>query len=202
MTNQSIDPHGDAASEPHADKYNDPRAKITRRGVLLGVAVAALGIIGAAASIHVRRTRLTRTTEFWGRETIMALQLAERMELRPRGRDHFEPVDLTATPGLGHLRRALLDERNFDWRTETNGAVQDLCENHSSESPTCVRLRLTDPTAGRVGTIDIDIELSGGWVGPGDGTHRVQATTWVQPKLRNYLTTMLNVRQQRYDLRE
>ena len=189
-------------SDPHADKYNDPRAKITRRGILLGFTVFVLGIFGAAASIYSRRTRLGETTRFWGRETITALQLAERMQLLPRGSSDFEPVELTATPGLGHLRTALLDERNFDWQTEDAGSVAEKCSAEASKVPHCMQLRLTDPTAHRVSTIEIDIDLAGGWVGPSDGSRRVQATTWVQPKLRNYLETIMTVQQKRYDLRE
>lgn len=213
MTDDSIDPRDnetpqrtDASpnpqSDPHADKYNDPRAKITRRGILLGLAVFVLGVIGAAASIYFRRTQLGETTRFWGQETITVLQLAERMQLLPRGASDFEPVELTATPGLGHLRRALLDERNFDWQTEDNTSVAENCSTKASEAPQCVQIRLTDPTAHRVGTIEIDIDLAGGWVGPSDGSRRVQATTWVQPKLRNYLATIMNVEQKRYDMRE
>ena len=80
--------------------------------------------------------------------------------------------------------------------------VAGNCPKKPSEIPDCVQIRLTDPTANRVGTIEIDIDLAGGWVGPGDGSRRVQATTWVQPKLRNYLSTILNVQQKRYDMRD
>jgi hypothetical protein len=111
-------------------------------------------------------------------------------------------VELTATPGLGHLRRALLDERNFDWQTEDTASVAENCSETVSDVPQCVQIRLSDPTAHRVGTIEIDIDLAGGWVGPSDGSRRVQATTWVQPKLRNYLATIMTVQQKRYDLRE
>lgn len=213
MTDDSIDPYDnetprqtDASrvqpSDPHADKYNDPRARITRRGILMGLAVLVLGIIGAAASIYFRRTRLGETTRFWGQETITALQLAERMQLLPLVAGDFEPVELTATPGLGHLRRALLDERNFDWQTEETASVAGDCSKRTTDGPPCVQIRLTDPTAHRVGTIEIDIDLAEGWVGPSDGSRRVRATTWVQPKLRNYLATIMTVQQQRYDHRE
>jgi hypothetical protein len=205
MTDISIDPCDNEPSGPaeqHADKYNDPRVKITTRGILLGVFVGVFGIIGAAASIYLRRTQLEQTTRFWGPETITALQLGERMELLARGSSDFEPVELTATPGLGHLRRLLLDERNFDWPTESGGSVSEKCQKSDSDSPQCIQLRLTDPTAHRVGTIEIDIDLAGGWVGPSDGTRRVRATERVQPKLRSYFSVIINVRQKRYDLRE
>ena len=137
----------------------------------------------------------------------MALQLAERIELLPVEGSDFPPVDLTATPGLGHLRRALLDERNYQWDTETDRSALEDCgksepQDDDDEFRKCVRLRLTDPTANRFDTIEIDINLGGGWIGPGDGSRRVQATAYVQPKLRNYFGTIINVEQLRYDLRD
>ncbi|MGI9471648.1 MAG: hypothetical protein ACR2NZ_08970 [Rubripirellula sp.] len=211
MNDESIDPDENPESEqqlksakdPHADKYNDPRVSITPRGIGICVAVLILGAIGAAGSIYARKTKLEQTTRFWGDETITALQLAERIELLPIGSSDFKDVELTATPGLGHLRRALLDERGFDWTTETEGSAAEMCQPvKEDEPPSCVRLRLTDPTAHRVGTIEIDLDLAGGWVGPGDGSRRVRATEWVQPKLRNYFATIINVEQLRYDLRD
>lgn len=205
MSDSSIDTQENVAADPHADKFNDPRAKITRRGVLMGIGVVVLGIVGAAGSIYARRTRLEETTRFWGEETITALQLAERMELLPRGNADFEVVELTATPGLGHLRHALLESTHFDWTTETDASVSELCQgapDPEMKTPQCVQIRLTDPTANRIGTIEIDLDLAGGWVGPSDGSRRVQATYWVKPKLRNYIATILNVQQLRYDHRE
>ena len=194
MTSESIDPTN---ADAHADKYNDPRAKITTRGIVIGVAVVLLGIVGAAASIYARRTRLGETTRFWGQETITALQLGERMQLLRPGDNEFDPVELSGTPGLGHLRRALLDERSFDWSTEIDRSVSEKCE-----ADNCVQIYLTDPTAHRFDTVRIDIDLSGGWVGPSDGSRRVQATEWVQPKLRNYFRTIIDVQQKQYDLRD
>lgn len=204
----------------HADKYNDPRAKITPRGVWMGVAVIILGIVGAFGSIYARKTKLGESTRFWGEDTITALQLGERIELLPAGGSDFPPVELTATPGLGHLRRALLDERNYQWDTETNRPALENCRKpNADQKPNadlhpnadlaepegfthCIRLRLTDPTAHRFDTVEIDIDLGGGWIGPSDGSRRVQATPHVQPKLRNYIGTIVNVEQLRYDLRD
>lgn len=201
VENSSPDRH--SAADPHADKYNDPRASITMRGIWIGLAVTVFGIVGAAGSIYARKTRLEQTTRFWGEETITALQLAERIELLPCGNSDFRPVELTATPGLGHLRRALLDERSFDWESESSDAASDMCQPpQPDEPPNCVQLRLTDPTAHRVGTVEIDLDLATGWVGPSDGSRRVQVTEWVQPKLRNYFATIINVEQLRYDLRD
>ena len=186
----------------HADKYNDPRVKITPRGIAMAIGVLLLGILGAAASIYARRTHLEQTTRFWGQETITALQLAERIELRPRGAADFPTVDLTATPGLGHLRRLLLDERNYDWSSESVGPALENCSKTKTDQPQCVQLRLTDPTGNRVGTIEIDLDLIGGWIGPSDGTRRIRASQRVQPKLASYFSTIITFEQKSYDFRD
>lgn len=201
MSDPQIDPTTDIHPDIHADKYNDPRVKITRRGILIGIAVAVLGFVGAAASIYARRTQLEQTTRFFGAETILALQLAERIELLPRGNESFETVTLAGTPGLGHLRHRLLDERSYDWATESKLSVVESCGEVGPDGPGCIQLRFTDPTAHRFGAILIDLDLQGGWIGPSDGSRRVQATPWVTPKLRNYFKTIMTVQQKRYDLR-
>lgn len=216
----------------HVDKYNDPRAQITRRGVLMGVAVAVLAVFGAAGSIYARKVPLEKSTDFWGQDTITALQLAERIELLPRGNETFSRVELTTTPGLGHLRRALLDQRNYDWASIDSQSVADTCLTDlgnegsadqesvqpgrssndqpddsrpailSKLNPSCIQLRLTDPTAHRFDTILIDLNLAKGWAGPGDGSQRVRFNDHVQPKLKSYFATIINVKELQYDLRD
>lgn len=192
----------------HADKFNDPRAKITGRGIGIGLAVILLGIAGAFGSIYARRTQLVESTRFWGEETIAAFQLAEMVELLPAGNSQFPPVELTTTPGLGHLRRALLDERNYQWDTETNRPALENCpeaeptKTSDRQLKKCIRLRLTDPTGKRFDTVEVDINLKEGWIGPADGSRRVRATAYVQPKLQSYFATIVNVEQLRYDLRD
>ena len=206
MTQQLNEDESNLAVDPHADKYNDPRVQITRRGILMGVAVVLVAIVAAGLSIYARKTPLVETTKFWGLETVTALQLAERIELLPRGDDDFPRVELTTTPGLGHLRRALLDERNFEWETvEPKSVASQWTSNDDSDakgSPASIQLRLTDPTAHRVGTIEIDIDLNGGWVGPSNGEQRVRIREYVQPKLKNYFKTVVNFKQRRYDDRD
>ncbi len=194
--------HATSGEAAHADKYNDPRAKITNRGIGIGIGVLILAIIGAGVSIYARKTRLTETTRFWGQETITGLQLAERIELVPRDSSDFPTVDLSGTPGLGLLRRLLLDERNYDWTTESDERALVDCEVETPGKPSCVQLRLTDPTANRIGTIEIDIDLKDGWIGPSDGSRRVQASERVRPKFGNYFSTIINVEQKRYDHRD
>ena len=199
---ESVSGDDPAKTNAHADKYNDPRAAITPRGVAIAIGVLLLGIAGAGLSIYARKTKLGETTRFWGQETITALQLAERMELRSRGTSSFKPVDLSGTPGLGHLRRLLLDERNYDWSSEQAGSALADCGEPQGDRPRCVQLRLTDPTAKRVGPIEIDLDLDTGWIGPSDGSRRVRATERVQPKLANYVGIIVSVEQKRSDFRD
>jgi hypothetical protein len=197
MTELSSDPASEL--DRHADKYNDPRAKITRRGILIGVGVVLLGILGAAASIYGRRTRLVQTTRFWGPEVILALQLGEKIELIPdRGRE-FEPVDLTGTPGLGHLRRRLLDERSFDWDTESAIPVAD--RQRDAEDEFAVRLRITDPSVHRFDPVTLQIDLAEGWVGRLDQAHSVRLADRKRTGVRHFLETIMNRDSNRYDLR-
>ncbi len=194
----------------HADKYNDPRAKITARGIWLGVGVLLFGIVGAAGSIYQRKTKLEKSRQFWGDETILALQLAERMRMESVSGKTFDPVELTATPGLGHLRHALLDERSYLWQSADDQPMASCCgsdtadvQPETKEKPkACVRLVLTDPTAHRFEPVRLIVDLDDGWVGPEDDNRRVQTTRRVRPALAKFLSMLINVQQKRYDFRD
>ncbi|TWU30989.1 hypothetical protein [Novipirellula artificiosorum] len=187
----------------HDDKFNDPRARITPRGILIGVGIAALAVIGAAASIRGRRTQLDETRSFWGDDTVTALQLGERMEVILLGDAQAEPIELTAMPGLGLLRHALLDERSYDWtsRGSTPLASRTSSRDDATE-PNRIRLRITDPNAKRFEPIEIDLELSSGWVGDAAATKSVRLNDRTEPKLRNYFKTVIHSEQKRSDFRE
>ena len=114
MSESSQDSDDKQGADAHLDKYNDPRVRITKRGIAIGIIIVLLGIVGAAASIYQRKTKLEKTTEFWGKDVITALQLGERVQLSSVSGKEFETVELARMPGLGHLRRLLLDERNYD----------------------------------------------------------------------------------------
>jgi hypothetical protein len=200
MTDTFIDPSSQTGigADPHADKYNDPRAKVTPRGLLLVALVIVLGIIGAAGSIYARRTRLEKTTEFWGAETITALQLGERIQMLSLAGRQFDPVELTHTPGLGHLRRLLLDERNYDWSSVSGHPVTQHCQ---GDDPLCVQLKLSDPTAKRFEPIELTIDLQNGWLGNSEGTRCLQIADRKRTALRKFLEQLITVQQQRYDHR-
>ncbi len=199
MSDNSIDPSDTANSDPHADKYNDPRAKITRRGLLLGLLVVALGIVGAAGSIYARRTRLEKTTEYWGPDTITALQLGEKIEMLSISGQQFEAVELTRTPGLGHLRHMLLDERSYDWSTTSDQPIDQRCDQAESF---CVQLRITDPTAHRFSTVRLTVDLNSGWLGYSDGASSIRIAERKRNALKKFLEQLITYQQRRYDQRE
>lgn len=190
----------ETAADPHADKYNDPRAHFGARAWLGMVAILIGGAIFAGSSIYMRRTRLVETTKFWGEPTITAIQLGDHVMLLPREGSDFKPVELTAFPGLGHLRKALLDERHYQWSTKTDSGMDDFCQ--SNEDAKCVRLEFSDPTLKRFETARVDIELTHGVVGPADQSQRVMVIDRVRPALKHQIGLLMRVEQKSYDERQ
>lgn len=162
--------------------------------ILIGASVFAL------ASIYARRTRLGETTRFWGPGTIQAIQLGDHVMLKPLQGSDFEPVELTAFPGLGHLRKALLDERHYQWSTENDRGVSQFCD--ETEDAKCVRLEFSDPSLNRFETVRIDLELTQGVVGPADQSRRVSVNDRVRPALEHQIGLLMRVKQKRYDRRD
>jgi hypothetical protein len=207
----------DDTTSLHADKYSDPRVQITRRGIWMGVLLTIVATIAALGSIYARRTRLEKSTEFWGPQTIESLQLAGSIKLVPMGSDSIKTIDLTGTPGLGHLRRAILDERHYDWTTVESASAVEQCDGRTigkKNMPGCVRLHLSDAFSDpkRFPDIEIDLNLVDGWIGPhstptSDGGQdkslsRVRFSEHVRPKMQNYFATIMNVEQLKYDDRK
>ncbi|MCC9640724.1 hypothetical protein LOC71_00440 [Rhodopirellula sp. JC740] len=193
----------------HADKYNDPRIRVTFRHVFALMMIFVVAVIVAFGSLYARRTRLEKTTEFWGPDTITALQLGDHVELMPGPGSDFEQVELTAFPGLGHLRKALLDERHYEWDSLETAPVVDLVgtpkapgqfEEDAGE-PRVVRLEFSDPHYKRVPPSLIDVELASGTVGPADGSKRIRVNDRVRPALRHQLGLLMKVSEMRYDRR-
>ncbi|MFG0288584.1 MAG: hypothetical protein ACF8CQ_10430 [Rhodopirellula sp. JB044] len=191
---------GNVGDDRHADKYNDPRASFGWKAWATMIAIMVGGAVFALSSIYVRRTRLEETTRFWGSETITAIQLGDHVMLLPQEGADFDAVELTAFPGLGHLRRALLDERHYQWSSEEQAGVTDYCG--EVEDPLCVRLEFSDPTLKRFDTARVDIELNSGMVGPSDQSRRVKVNDRVQPALKHQIGLLMRVKQKRYDRRD
>ncbi len=201
---------------PRPEHWVDhPQIPITRRAVLGGIAILLIGIVVALASVYARRTRLEKTTAFWGSDTIRALQLSPQVLLTldkkiddKRGQESFSAAspaqpagpmvaDLTGTPGLGHLRRALLDERHYDWSTRTPESVESL----RADDTEFARLEFSDPR-GYFPTATIHLELTAGWAGLAGRADRVRFTPRVQPAVRHFLKTVSNAQQAHYDQRQ
>jgi len=196
----NVDNSADLSRDRHADKYNDPRAKFGAKGWMALAAIAIGAMIFTYFSVAARRTRLVETTRFWGPETITAIQLGDHVMLLPQEGSDFEAVELTAFPGLGHLRKALLHEDHYEWSTEQSSSVGQFCANEQDTQ--CVRLEFSDPSLNRFETARIDIELNRGIVGPADQPQRVAVNDRVRPALQHQIGLLMRVKQKRYDRRE
>jgi hypothetical protein len=178
-----------------------PKIPITWRGIGIGVAIFVTAIIVAFGSISFRRTQLEQTTRFWGPDAIKAMQLAPSVTLAFDADKDMKPIDLIGTPGLGHLRHALLEQKHYLWETEENQPLDTL----KTESPNFATLYFTDPReddAVRIPHATIRLELQGGWVGTADGSRRVQLTERAQPAVRHFLMTIRNYQKARSDFRD
>ncbi|OYP37500.1 hypothetical protein [Rhodopirellula sp. MGV] len=190
---------GVASSDPHSDKYNDPRVKITKRGILLGLFVIAFGIVGGGLSIWARRTKSEQTTKFWGEQVVTAFQLAEEIELFPPPNDDGEPVAsvrLSGMPGLGHLRHMFLDDRSYDW-----DSVVDEGFNHEPQSELIV-LKWSDPTGNRFPEFKVAVDPLDGWVGVLPGKAKVRLNERFREAVPSYLKQIADFEPQRVENRK
>ncbi|MDV6032905.1 MAG: hypothetical protein F9B45_23035 [Phycisphaera sp. RhM] len=190
----------DDHSDRHADKFNDPRAAFTRRGILLGVAVVLFGIGGAALSIWARRTRLEQSTQFWGPEVIEAFQLAAEIHLisQPdQPASETQPLRLTGMPGLGHLRHLLLDDRSYVWDSVREAPIRSRL-NESS----CMTLWFSDPEAKRFPDAKVIIDLDQGWIGKQDGNQQVRLAERFRNALPAFLKRIADFEPLRVEMRE
>lgn len=182
-----------------------------RRWLLIAVGLTLLGVIGAFASVVLRRTRVDQTTRFWGPQVVRALQSSDEFRLRvpPGGSLEWKTestdgmVDLSDTPGIAHLRHALLDERHYRWETSREVSIETVI----TEIPEAewVTIELRGSPAGAVSEPPIEpvalkLELSRGWVGVSDGGRSVQMTDRVRSAVRHNLLMFSNVRSKRADV--
>ncbi len=183
--------------------------------------VIAFGGVAAVASVYFRRTQTEKTTEFWGPAGITAFQLAPMVKLEILDGKEPGEVDLTGMPGLGHLRHALLEQRHYEWETESAESMEARTATTSSqaaqaegepaesaaEKPLLAELTFWDPRKPTelppdmpvIQTTTVLLELNEGWVGPSAGQRSVRLNERSRPAVRHFLTTMRNVKQARYD---
>lgn len=188
----------------HREKVSDPRVGVTRFGIYCGIAVSVLAVLMTIGTVVLRRTQTERTAAFWGDESIRAFQLASRVELVGVDGDpqYAQPVDITAMPGLGHLRNALLDQRHYQWDSakqdvgiserQSTAVNSDDSDDDGRGLPDTVRVIFSDPEIERFQPTDLTIGLSDGIVGVTGGRRSVKFTDHVRPKIRHHLTTILN----------
>lgn len=206
-----------------ADWVDHPKVPITRRAILIGIGLLVLGIVGAVTSIWARRTQVEKTTAFFGIETIRALQYAPGVMLRLEAEAAdlpstpaesvsgqpatslpsatpaaaFKEIELSGTPGLGHLRHALLDERHYDWTTRNDRSIDSL----RSPQTRMATLTFSDPQ-GIIAPATIHLELTEGWVGTPLGDRSVRLIPRVQPAIRHFLVVISNAQKTYYDRRQ
>jgi len=176
---------------------DQPRIEFSRTMVWIGFGIFVLAIAIALGSIYFRRTQLEQSRRFLGDDVIRAIQLAPFVSLEFDADKTDVPIDVTGTPGLGHLRHALLDERHYDWTTEIPQGIESV----TTENPVFATLTFYDPridSPDHVTAGTVRLELAGGWVGTIDGTKRVQLISRAQPAVENFLTMLRNYQQNRY----
>lgn len=109
-----------------------------------------------------------------------------------------DAIELSGTPGLGMLRRGLLDERHYLWDTLREGSIADITD----ENLEFVVLYFSDdpqfipPENARADVVptSLMLELSQGWVEiPGQRT-MVRLTERARPAIRNFVVTRKNIR--------
>lgn len=178
--------------------------------IAFGLLIFAVGM--SAASIYMRRTPMEKTTEFFGHDVIHAVQLGERLHivLPPDSPmvnadaplaiirdDGSQFADLSGSPGLGHFRHALLNERHYDWSTKTEKSILDM----QIDAPEYVFVEIKGrPEDAQPVPMPIEIvpttlllELSEGWVSVDGEGKSVRVNERVRTGLRNFLDTRKDI---------
>ncbi|WP_153556222.1 hypothetical protein [Roseimaritima sediminicola] len=182
-----------------------------RRGwwVLFALGLLAVGVVGAALSVKLRRTQTEHTSQFFGEDAVAALQssrhfrltmppLDEAGEAEPTEaefpEDAAEPVDLADIPGVSHLRRALLDQRSYDWDTRRSEDIDSLVAD-SAPSARWATIVLDGEVPHRppITPTTFRLDLTNGWVGVPGRSGSVRLTGRVQRAVRSKLSAMYNV---------
>ncbi|MCI0492285.1 MAG: hypothetical protein L0Z07_05050 [Planctomycetes bacterium] len=96
-------------------------------GKLLILAMVVVGLLAAGASWWFRYSATHQAARFWGPEAVRLIRDAPRVELvrlPPNGGAGDRQAaaalrrDVSAAPGMTHLRNALLEDRSFLWPPE------------------------------------------------------------------------------------
>jgi len=180
-----------------------------RRGwwILLTLGLLTIGVVGAVLSVKLRRTQTQKTEQFFGEQTITALQSSAIFRLRfpadgalvSKMEASDGTVDIASVPGVGHLRHAFLDQRHYDWSTAKPVAIDQFS---GVSQPEWVKIELEGTPAGfaEIKPVTLQVELSEGWVGLPSQPGVVQFNDRVSPAVRKQIMTMSNVRSTRADL--
>jgi len=213
----SDNPAPTAALEDHDNSVQTGRNEPTsphfslRRWLLIVVVLTTIGIIGAAASVVLRRTQLGRTTEFWGPDVIRTLQLSDEFRLTIPAAGPLEwktesadgSVDLSDTPGIAHLRHALLDERHYRWETVREEPMEQVIAELPKAKWVTLELRGTPPELRGeppLQPVEFQVELTEGWIGRRGEPRAVQMIERVRSAVRHNLLIFSNVTSQRADV--
>ena len=198
------------SSQSELAHLGDTRAPrlFTKKGLLIAFGILVFAIAMTVGSIYVRRTPLEKTTAFFGPDVIKAIQLGEQLRIvippdspmvnaeAPLAiirEDGSQTANLSGSPGLGHFRHALLNERHYQWDTIAQGPADKL----GIENPEYVYVELEGrPTDARPLPVPIEIvptrlvlELTQGWVSLDGGQQSVKVTQRVRTGLHNFIDT-------------
>jgi hypothetical protein len=202
-------------SVPSAEESTEPMVAprlFTPRSALIALGILIFAVVMSAASIYMRRTPMDKTTDFFGEQIIVAIQLGEqlRITIPPESpmvdgdaplaviaEDGSQVADLSGSPGLGHFRHALLNERHYDWESLVEREVDEL--EIASPEYVIVDIEGRSPDAKPVPMpIDIkpaklQIELTEGWVGVVGMPKSVRMTERVRTGMRNFIETRKDI---------
>jgi hypothetical protein len=172
-----------------APQWPEPPKALTLRGVFIGVAILALATVVAVASVAVRRTRLEKTTAFWGADTILCFQSGREVRIAPIDGPGATPAEekmlaLTDLPGLAHFRHALLEERHYVWPDDPS--VSDESEEAEEEGNDWFYLRFSHPVEGKPAT-EMVISTAKGQLGLYGKTPEGQLKERVRKGVSSYL---------------
>lgn len=198
----TVSPPNPTANE--ADVEPTPQPKLfTLKNLAIALVVLILGVVMAGASFYFRRTQLEQTRNFFGDDMIRAVQVAPVVFIEfPRDArgalDNDKAIEISSSPGLGMFRRALLDERHYDWTTAVEQEIVSL----QVADPEFVLVDFSDDPARHPPDLEIPpiphltmlLEVSQGWVGIPGQAKMVRLTTRAQPAVRNFLLTREDVR--------